>query len=199
MRARSGTTALVAGIFASTIGLATPALSQTSSPPPDSAHRFSLFGGTGGALFPGLGTGLEFGVSGDFRWRPVPVPLRLSLSFSQRGANDFRTYSERGGLASLEAVMRPIPRKLGLQPYFLAGAGIGTTAGVEGWAWYYANVYGPISDPQYVRRPRNTWAFGTVGMGLDIGRAFVQVRYLNPLATQGPVVVPVNIGFRFWD
>jgi hypothetical protein len=195
MRARSGTTALVAGIFA----IATPAVAQTSSPPLDSAHRFALFGGPAGAIFNGSHDGLELGVSSDFRWRPVPVPLRLSLSFSQSGTNDYRTYSERGGLASVEAVLRPIPRKLGIQPYFLAGAGIGTTAGVDGWAWYYANVNGPISDPQHIIRARNTWAFASVGMGLDVGRLFVQVRYLNPVASQGPVVVPINIGFRFWD
>jgi hypothetical protein len=36
-------------------------------------------------------------------------------------------------------------------------------------------------------------------MGLDIGRAFVQLEVKNPVASRGPMVAPLNVGFRFWD
>ena len=53
--------------------------------------------------------------------------------------------------------------------------------------------------PVYVERPRETWAFASAGLGLDIGRAFIQLKLEHPVASQGPIVVPLNIGFRFWD
>jgi hypothetical protein len=137
-------------------------------------------------------------------FRSVPVPLRLSLAFSQRNGGELNSLA-KGGLASIEAVMRPIHKRFGIQPYLLAGVGMATHAPygyITGPVYYYsADV--PLTEipdsRQYVARPRETWAFASAGVGLDVGRAFIQVRMLNPVASYGPILVPVNVGFRFWD
>jgi hypothetical protein len=199
MRARSGTTALVAGIVAATLGLAAPTTAQGTPTKTDSAPHFSLFGGTAASESSGPENGVEVGASGDFRWAPIPVPLRLSLSFSQR--HDERFFSMlRGGKASLDLVMRPIPKKLGIQPYFLGGIGLATRAASSGLGGgCYAAPDVPCLPYYTLTRPRETWAFASAGMGLDIGRAFIQLKLENPVASHGPVIVPLNIGFRFWD
>ena len=200
MRTRTGTTALVAGIIVGSIGLAIEAGGQTSSAKLDSSPHFALFGGRAATEYSGPESGLELGASGDFRWKPIPVPLRLSLSFSQLEYSP--TYSTmRGATASLELVMRPLPRKFGLQPYFLGGLGVATRAGYSGWSdgYYYGPTGLTLGQPSYYRRPRESWAFASAGLGLDIGRAFIQMKVSNPIASQGPMLVPVNVGFRFWD
>jgi hypothetical protein len=202
MRARSGTTALVAGIVAGTMAVAADARAQAAPASRDSAPHFALFGGLPGDEHSGRIRGFELGGSGDFRWSPIPVPLRLSLSFSQRH-DDFLFDTQRNGKASLELVMRPFPRKFGIRPYFLGGLGVATTTGFEGFVQGY--TLGPPPDYAlttayfHYDRPRQTWAFASVGMGLDIGRAFVQLKIENPVASHGPIVTPVSIGFRFWD
>jgi hypothetical protein len=200
MRTRTGRTALVDGIIAGTIWLARPAGAQGSTAKPDCAPHFALFGGTARAENLGPENGLELGASGDFRWKPVPVPLRLSLSFSQLNGG-YTSASEKRATASLELVMRPLPRKLGIRPYFLGGLGVGTRAGYSFWTNGY--YYGPnglmLGRPEYIARPRETWAFATAGMGLDIGRAFIQLKVANPVASGGPILIPLEVGFRFWD
>lgn len=200
MHTRTGRTALVAGMMAGSIGLAAPASAQTPAVKADSAPHFALFGGTAAAENNGPESGVELGGSGDFRWGRLPVPLRLSMSFSQR--NDSHNYfATKGGKASLELVVHPIPTMLGIRPYFLGGAGVATRAEYGGWTSEYALMPdGTVGLTQlYFRRPRQSWAFGSVGMGVDIGRAFVQVKLENPVASQGPIVVPVSVGIRFWD
>jgi hypothetical protein len=199
MRTRLGTTALVTLVFAGTTFHTLPLGAQASAEKTDSAHHFALFGGRAATENRGPENGFELGVSGDLRWRPVPVPLRLSLSFSQRTDGTFAA-SRKGGMASLEAVLRPFPKKFGIQPYFLGGLGVGTRVGysfLAGGSYYAPDI--PPEPYTLVTRPRETWAFASAGLGLDIGRAFIQVRMLNPVASQGPIVVPLNVGFRFWD
>jgi hypothetical protein len=198
MRTRLGTTALVAMVFTGTALSASSLGAQTSGEKADSSHHFSLFGGKAAAEYRGPESGFELGVGTDLKWRPIPVPLRLSLSFSQNNAAGYDA-PKRGGLASLEAVLRPIPKKFGIQPYFLGGLGVGTRTGYGYWGGDYnpsGVVFGPLT---WVDRPRQTWAFASAGMGLDVGRAFIQLRLLNPVASQGPILVPLNVGFRFWD
>ena len=85
MRARSGRTAMVAGILMGTIGLGTTAVAQTSTAATrDSAPHFALFGGPPAISGNARNGGFAFGASGDFRWNPVPVPLRFSVSFDER-------------------------------------------------------------------------------------------------------------------
>jgi hypothetical protein len=37
-------------------------------------------------------------------------------------------------------------------------------------------------------------------MGLDVWRAFIQFKVETPVAsTQGPTLIPLSVGFRFWD
>ena len=200
MRTRLGSTALAAGIIAASAGVAAPTLAQTSVARADSSHRFALFGGTAATERFGPESGLEMGVSADLRWHPVPVPLRLSLSFSQRNGG-YGHSTMRGGLASLEAVMRPIPKRFGIQPYFLAGLGVGTHAAHTRFtgALYYPPLVTEAPASLFVRMPRETWAFASAGAGLDVGRAFIQVRLLNPVASDGAMIAPINVGFRFWD
>jgi hypothetical protein len=203
MRARLGTTALVAGIMAGTTGLAASAPAQASPAKADSAPHFSLFGGTSGVWngVTGPESGREFGGSGDLRWSPIPVPLRLSVSFSQRDL-DYMYRPQRGGKASLDLVMRPIAKRFGIQPYFLGGLGVATRAGYTAIAQGY--YYGPDGIqpgvPYTYTRPRETWAFAGTGMGLDVGRVFFQFKVEAPVAsTQGSTLIPLSVGFRFWD
>jgi hypothetical protein len=202
MRTRLGTTALVAGILAGTAGFDNPLGAQTAPPRTDSAPRFSLFGGTSEVLFGTTGpeSGREYGGAADFRWSPIPVPLRFSLSFSQRDL-EYMYRPQRGGKASLDLVMRPIPKKFGIRPYFLGGLGVATRAGYSaiGGGCFVAPEAGCIPPYTYTA-PRETWAFAGAGMGLDVGRAFIQLRVEAPVAsTMGSTLIPLNVGFRFWD
>ena len=204
MRARLRTTTLAAGLVAAGAVISTTLRAQAPAATADSSHHFALFGGTAPSQGYGPETGLELGVSADLRWTPVPVPLRLSLSFSQRNAGESNSIA-KGGLVSLEAVMRPFPKRFGIQPYFLGGLGLATHAPygyLTGPAFYVSPGLPPTEVPgsiKYVSRPRETWAFASAGLGLDVGRAFIQVRVLNPVASYGPLFAPVNVGFRFWD
>jgi hypothetical protein len=167
----------------------------------DSTHRWSIFGGSAKVLdgTDGSENGVELGASGDFRWSPIPVPLRLSLSFSQH-QDDFLIRPQRGGQASLDLVMRPIPKTLRIQPYFLGGIGVATRAPYSGVAGGYS--YDPTLPPvpYYVySRPRETWAFASAGVGLDVGRLFMQLKVEQPVAAQGPTLMPFSVGFRFWE
>ncbi|HET7188070.1 MAG TPA: hypothetical protein VFI52_07940 [Gemmatimonadaceae bacterium] len=201
MRACSGRTAIVAGILMGAIGLGTTAGAQESTPAKaDSAPHFALFGGW--APIDGMDVmkrGFAMGASGDFRLSPIPVPLRFSLSFDERGGE--YVSKQRGGQASLDLVMRPIPKRFGVRPYFLGGLGVATQMGYMGWGRY--TVYTPDGalTPTFYNyfQPRQTWAFASVGMGLDVGRAFIQMKLDQPIASQGPVLVPISVGFRFWD
>src|SRR4051812_37067176 len=158
MRSLSRTSALAAGIVAATFGFAASLSAQGSPAKADSGPHFSLFGGTAASESSGPENGVELGASGDFRWAPIPVPLRLSLSFSQR--HDDRFFSMlRGGKASLDLVMRPIPKKLGIQPYFLGGIGLATRApssGVVGGRYVSAAAGRPA--PLLLHRPPRAWA-----------------------------------------
>lgn len=199
MRTRSGTSALAAAVMIGTFALSFHAGAQETPTKADSTPHFSLFGGSSVAESNGPETGFEIGGSGDFRLRPIPVPLRLSFSFSQRH-EDNALSQLRGGKASLDAVMRPIPKFLGIRPYFLGGVGVATRAGYSGIAGgYYVDPTVPPVPFSLYTRPRATWAFASAGMGLDIGRAFIQMKFEAPIASNGPVVVPINVGFRFWD
>jgi hypothetical protein len=199
MRTRGRTSALVAGIVAGTLAVATDVGAQEAPAKPDSAPHFALFGGMAGFGVNGPEGGYEFGASGDFRWRPVPVPLRFSLSFSQaRGNSPYAP--DKGGKASLDLVMRPFRRAFGIRPYFLGGLGLAThdDADFVNDGYYFVPGVTPSGPSHFVQR-RQTWAFASAGMGLDIGRAFIQLRVENPVASRGLVLTPVSIGFRFWD
>jgi hypothetical protein len=201
MRARSGRTAIVAGILMSTIGLGTSAGAQTADrrSSADSTPHFALFGGW--APIDGedvVKRGFAMGASGDFRLSPLPVPLRFSLSFDERGGE--YVSKQRGGQASLDLVMRPIPKLLGVRPYFLGGLGVATQMGYTGWGRYYYNTPTGIAASSYNHfQPRQSWAFASAGVGLDVGRAFIQMKLDQPIASQGPTLVPITVGFRFWD
>ena len=202
MRARSGRTAMVAGILMGTIGLGTTAGAQESTAAkPDSAPHFALFGGRPAISGNSREGGFAFGASGDFRWKPIPVPLRLSLSFDERH-DDFAGVTRRGGQASLDLVFRPIAKTFGIQPYFLGGAGLATRAPFNIYGDSYT-LYQPDGTPVFYMsvypQRRQTWAFASAGMGLDIGRAFIEFKLENPIASQGELVTPLTVGFRFWD
>jgi hypothetical protein len=173
--------------------------SHAQSQPKDSTPTFSIFGGkvldqytsNGGSL-----TNLEFGGSADFRLRALPVPLRATLAFRQQ---DRSTLSPmKYGTLSVDAVGKPVPRIFGVQPYLLGGLGVGTRAD------YVAVLYQPGSDGQMVAStryiPRYSWAFAEGGVGLELGRhLFVQTKLMVPVASQGQIIMPFSVGFRFWD
>lgn len=195
MRARSGTTALAAAFVAVSAHAGAQATTQ-----PDSAPHFALFGGW--APIDGqdvMKRGFAMGGSGDFHLSPIPVPLRFSLSFDERTGE--YVSKQRGAQASLDLVMRPMPKRFGVRPYFLGGLGVATQMGYWGRTPYYYNAPGgglATSFYEYTQ-PRQTWAFASVGMGLDVGRAFIQMKLAQPIASDGPVLVPISVGFRFWD
>jgi hypothetical protein len=156
----------------------------------DSAPHFALF-----TAAPTI-SGFSLGGSGDFRWSPLPVPLRLSLAFSNE---DDKSYGSgpRKAMATLELVMRPIPKKLGIQPYFLGGVGVGTTA--AGFGSFTALASDDPLNHVYLF-PRETSAFFSLGVGLDIGKMFIEMKGASPIANNARTMYnPVNIGFRFWD
>jgi hypothetical protein len=190
--------ALVAGVAGGVVGSANEASAQTASTAVDSAPHFAFFGGMAASQLYGVGQlDLRLGGSGDFRLARIPVPLRLSLSANQR-YQDYQTSTIRGGSASLDLVMRPIPAFLGLHPYFLGGVGLSTLAP---YASYRANNPNATTLPasSVVTVQRQTWAFGSLGMGVDIGHAFIEAKMQAPIVSNGPMTTPVSVGFRFWD
>lgn len=200
MRARIGTTALAAAIVAATAVVSAEAGAQATTQP-DSAPHFALFGGPPAISGSARNSGFAIGASGDFRWSPIPVPLRFSVSFDERH-DDYAGATRRGGQASLDLVLRPIPKKFGIQPYFLGGAGLATQSPFTIFGDSFVR-YQPDGTPVFYAatypQRRQTWAFASAGMGLDIGKAFIQVKIENPIASQGPLVTPLSVGFRFWD
>ena len=165
----------------------------------DSTHRWSLYGGT----VPTEGYGhasvsnLELGGSVDFRTRLFPLPLRANLAFGQLSSegNDARM---KFGTLSLDAVARPLPKILGAKLYLLGGLGVGTRAEYSGFngGSYFSPDVAPMPYT-FFRQPRQTWAFLEGGIGLELGRAFFQLKRQSPVASQGYTRTPVSIGFRF--
>jgi hypothetical protein len=197
MRTRTGTTALAAAIAIGTFALPSRVSAQEAAVKQDSAPRFALFGGYASQRI-STHHGYTLGASGDFRWTPIPVPLRLSLSFDEQQP-DYASV-RRGAQASLDLVLRPIPKRFGIQPYFLGGVGVATQAPYSGVYYGYVNPPEGTANPQYFySSPRQTWGFASVGMGLNVGRLFVQVKHELPVASQGPSLTPLSVGFRFWD
>jgi hypothetical protein len=201
MRVRPHATTPLAALFLAAAFAAAPLGAQATRT--DSTSHFSLFGGISGVMSGAAGpeSGRELGGSGDFRWSPIPVPLRFSLSFSQRDLA-YMYRPQRGGKASLDLVMRPIPKRFGIRPYFLGGLGVATRAGYSAISdGYYYGPAGLEQGPAYTySMSRETWTFAGAGMGLDIGRAFVQLRMETPVASsQGSTLIPLSVGFRFWD
>jgi len=174
--------------------------SHAQSPQPkDSTPTFSLFGGTAldqyGPSRSGL-TNFEFGGSRDFRLRSLPVPLRVTLAFRQQ--NPYDAGPLKFGTLSLDAVGKPIPRIFGVQPYLLGGLGVGTRAEYD--AAFYTLVDGQFTTAGLRHIPRHSWAFAEGGVGLELGRhLFVQTKFMVPVASQGQIVMPFSVGFRFWD
>lgn len=196
-RATSLATILFAAVVGSPLGAQETAPART-----DSTHRFALFGGRSGVWSGGSGpeSSGELGASGDLRWSPIPVPLRLSLSFSQGHTSYYMYQPQRGAKASLDLVMRPVPKTFGIQPYFLGGFGVATRAPYSGiGGGCYAALDLPCAPSYLYTRPRQTWAFASAGVGVDVGRLFMQMKFEQPVASQGPTLIPLSVGFRFWE
>jgi hypothetical protein len=189
-----------AALPASMLLAATLAAAPLDAQATDSTRRWALFGGLEPAERVSSPTfvlhNLEFGGSGDFRIAAFPLPLRATLAFSHTD-QPFRTTNLKFGTLTLDAIGRPVPKFLGTQLYLLAGIGIGTQAP------YTAFVSRPVSYDPYltegsvIRRPRQSWALVEGGVGLDVGRLFVQVKGQAPVASNGPWRAPFSFGFRF--
>ncbi|MCY7378067.1 MAG: hypothetical protein LH467_01855 [Gemmatimonadaceae bacterium] len=165
----------------------------------DSTRRWSLFGGTivaqGTALHRPPGN-LEVGGSADFRVASFPLPLRASLAFSSV-EQDLSGSGLKYGTFSIDAIGRPVPRILGTQLYFLGGFGLATRAEYTALYARYTGI-DPLTTEYYTSRaPRQNWAFLETGVGLEIGRAFVQMKLQMPVASAGIRRAPISVGFRF--
>jgi hypothetical protein len=200
MHTRSSTTALIAATTFVTLVALAPAGAQTSASA-DTMSHFSLFAGTSanGSVSPS--GGFELGVSADLRWRPIPVPFRLSLGVSQRREEMFRYSAPKAVVGSAELIFRPVPRLFGIRPYFLGGIGGATMSAFDYWTT--PAFWGPdgglvAGTPQRLRSERTTWAFASAGLGFDLGGGYIQARLLEPITSRTPVLVPITIGFR-WD
>ena len=164
----------------------------------DSTRRWALFGGGAAVDESPQGTlyrNKELGASGDFRLGAFPLPLRASLAFSQ--SEDWQGTALKFGTVSLDAVGHPLPKFLGMRPYFLGGLGVGTRGA---YTSLDTRMTGPTLDtPQYFVYPheRRSWSFVEGGTGLELGRAFVQWKLQVPVAGDGYVRGPISVGFRF--
>ncbi|MCY7379838.1 MAG: hypothetical protein LH467_10955 [Gemmatimonadaceae bacterium] len=164
----------------------------------DTTRRWSLFGG--GVATQGYGSSnpldnAELGLGVDLR-TAFPLPLRASLAFGhlqrQVSAPDLKY-----GTLSVDAIARPVPRIFGIQPYFIGGLGLATRAAYSGLG-RRPSATDPFSLESYIfRESRTTWTFVEGGMGLDIGRAFVQFKTQVPVASTGDRRTPISVGFRF--
>jgi hypothetical protein len=200
MRTRPCTTTLMAATTLATLVALAPAGAQTPTSA-DTASRFSLFAGTSALGERSPSGGFELGVSADLRWRPIAVPLRLSLGISQRREELFRYSAPKTMVGSLEMVLRPLPRRFGVRPYLLGGFGAATMSSFDAWStplFWGADGSLQAGTPQHRTFERRTWAFASAGLGFEIGGGYVQARLLQPVTSQGPVLVPITIGFH-WD
>ena len=139
-------------------------------------------------------TNVEFGGSGDFRLSGFPLTLRSTLAFRQEDS-DWTVTPMKFGTLSLDAIGKPVPRLFGAQLYLLGGLGVATRSD------YRAMVHilnGELTSVFTHSVPRETWAFGEGGLGLELGRhLFVQTKMMVPVASQGPMLMPISVGFRF--
>jgi hypothetical protein len=200
MSSRIGATLVALAVCACT---ATESHAQAPDQAKDSAPRFSIFSGRMLDGSSGRGRGglhdLEFGGSADFRLSALPVPLRATLAFREEGGQPQVLSAIKYGRFSLDVVGKPIPRIFGVQPYLLGGLGVATRAEYQ-TANYQVGQDGQITYSGFRTIPRNSWAFAEGGIGLEFGRhLFVQTKAMVPVASQGQILVPLSVGFRFWD
>jgi len=173
------------------------AASQARAQGADSAPRFSIFGGTlfdaAHSTATGRLTNVEFGGSGDFRLSGFPLTLRSTLAFRQEDS-DWTVTPMKFGTLSLDAIGKPVPRLFGAQLYLLGGLGVATHSDYRAMDI----VNGEPTSVFTHSVPRETWAFGDGGLGLELRRhLFVQTKMMVPVASQGPMLMPISVGFRF--
>ena len=165
----------------------------------DSTRRWSLFGGSivaqGNALYRPP-SNLEIGGSGDFRVASFPLELRANLAFS-RVEQRWTGSSLKYGTISIDAIGRPVPRILGTQMYLLGGLGLATRAGYNSTGARYTGIDFITAEYFPVRVPRQNWSFLETGVGLEFGRAFVQMKLQVPVASEGTQRAPISVGFCF--
>ena len=138
-------------------------------------------------------TNVEFGGSGDFRLSGFPLTLRSTLAFRQEDS-DWTVTPMKFGTLSLDAIGKPVPRLFGAQLYLLGGLGVATHSDYRAMDI----VNGEPTSVFTHSVPRETWAFGEGGLGLELGRhLFVQTKMMVPVASQGPMLMPISVGFRF--
>ena len=194
MRVRANGTAL----FGLILLCATAAAARVGAQTADSSRRWSIFGGTvpTESWSKAEPSNLELGLGLDFRLRQFSLPLRANVAFGQMS-----TYAEdklKFGTMSLDAVVRPLPSMFGLRPYLLGGLGAGTRAGysgVSGGSYFAAD--GPPTPYLHYSRSRQTWLFAEGGFGLDVGKAFIQLKAQQPVASDGYLRFPLSVGFHF--
>jgi hypothetical protein len=194
MHVRANGTTVIGLVLLCSISGASSARAQAS----DSTHRWSLYGGTvpTESWSKAEPSNLEVGLGVDFRLRQFSLPLRANLAFGQMS-----TYTEdklKFGTLSLDAVARPLPKLFGTRLFLLGGLGVGTRAAYSGV--HGGSFFAPDAAPmpfQYFSRPRQTWMFAEGGLGLDVGKMFLQLKAQQPVASDGYLRFPLSVGFHF--
>jgi hypothetical protein len=189
------------GALLAAVVLGTALTSRLEAQQADSVVRFSLFGGIASDGYNSNGnlgsSNFEFGASGDFRLHVLPFALRGTLAFSQQH-RDYFVDDRKSGLFSLDAVGHPIRGFLGVRPYLLGGLGVATQAEFRTLYAYPTFDGSGTYNNVLSRTPRTNWAFAEGGIGLELGRhLFVQSKLQVPVASDGHVRTPVNLGIRF--
>ncbi|MEO8622805.1 MAG: hypothetical protein ABI625_17165 [bacterium] len=166
----------------------------------DSVHKWSIFAGSDARAYPtdALLSNYELGGTGDFRLEAFPLPLRATLTFGQLGQALGGSGIKFGGV-SLDAIGRPVPKFLGMQPYLLGGLGVATRAPYSGIVQGYsvADAPQPASVGMPYRVERHNWAFVEVGGGLEVSRMFVQWKATSSVTSLFGIRAPLSIGIRF--
>jgi hypothetical protein len=182
----------VSGILALVTALA--GTSVTHAQAADSTHRFALFANL--ATGPGTTGGVQnnggIGASLDVVARG-PFVVRGLLSYNRVGLYDGGAPNQIGSL-SLDGVVHLAPSTWRIRPYAMLGVGFSAAARRS----YFYDIPGVgLTSSTTARR----WWYGPEGgLGLRLGRAFVEYR-IPPISFSHSAssidYAPVSVGFRF--
>jgi len=158
---------------------------------PDTAHRFSVFVGptlaaSSSRLDFSLANNVGLGISRDFRGQDALFRPRVTASYDQWRSTTQQTI--RVGSVVAEALLVPGELVTNVRPYLFGGLGLFSRLPMSGTVVVGGSLQSFDLKPY-------TYAGWSSGVGVEVGRAFVQYRFMTAVQN-GPSFAGLNLGYR---
>lgn len=175
------------GMLVMCVAVSRAALAQTAEA--DTPHPVSVFIGptfTGSAFnlrSPGRNVGI--GISRDFADREAAFRPRVTLSYDQWSSSAQTT---RVGSLLAEGVLRPKQQVRNVGPYVFGGLGVFSRLPMS-------STLVVSGSPTPYHFPSYNYVGWSSGLGVEVGRGFVQFRVITPVGN-GIAFSGLNLGYR---